>query len=154
MCGLWHCKKIFLLPILSTRINSSLAFLHSYDYDNACNVSEALPLLSLGIQVLFFTGLISSLVDLSLSLEMAWIATMNRVLHWQNSKVVERSWEGSKGLFALALVWWKILHVGSEFQCSLVNTREYIIFFVQPLLYFPRNTKILLKILSKEDMAG
>lgn len=104
MCGLWHCKKIFLLPILSTRINSSLAFLHSYDYDNACNVSEALPLLSLGIQVLFFTGLISSLVDLSLSLEMAWIATMNRVLYWQNSKVVERSWEGSKGLFALALV--------------------------------------------------
>lgn len=41
-------------------------------------------------------------MGLSLSLEMAWIATMNSVLHWQNSKVVERSWEGSKGLFALA----------------------------------------------------
>lgn len=43
-------------------------------------------------------------MGLSLSLEMVWIATMNSVLHWQNSKVVERSWEGSKGLFALALV--------------------------------------------------
>lgn len=41
-------------------------------------------------------------MGLSLSLEMVWIATMNSVLHWQNSKVVERSWEGSKGLFALA----------------------------------------------------